>query len=77
MYLIYVSERLKNHNVEQTKLEPTNCLDEIKYEFLLLWNKTLDNLDQIHAIFIDQFLSWFMVANSSSQRLGHIIKKVI
>ena len=53
---------LKSYNVEQTKLEPANCLDIIKYEFLFLEIKTFDNFNQIHAIF-DIFLSWVMVAN--------------
>ena len=71
----YVSERLKNYNVEQTKLEPTNCLDIAKCEFLLLENKTFDNFNQIHAnkyyvtYFFDKFLSWVLVTNYFSQIL--------
>ena len=45
----YVSERLKNYNVEQIRLEPTNCLDVMKYEFHFLESKTFDNFNQIHA----------------------------
>ena len=79
----YVSERLKNYNVEQTRLEPTNCPDVMKYEFHFLESKTFDNFNQIHAnkyyicYYFFKFLFWVMVTNHFSQRLGHLIKKGI
>ena len=51
MCLAYVSERLKDYNAEQTKLEPTNCLGIIEYEFLFMEDKTFGNFNQIHANF--------------------------